>query len=50
MRHFAMWPLMWGAACGAENVAVFGELGLVNCRECRAVVARAELLARPSAS
>lgn len=45
-----MWPLMWGSACGQEKVALFGELGLVNCPECRAVVARAEILARPSAS
>lgn len=48
MRHFAMWPLGWQAACGAENVALFGEIGLVNCPECRTVVARAEYLARPA--
>lgn len=44
-RHFAAWPLTWQAACGAENVALFGELGLVDCPECRAAVARSELLA-----
>lgn len=44
-----MWPLLWQAACGAEDVALFGELGLVNCAECRTVVARAEILARASA-
>lgn len=42
-----MWPLMWSAACGADGVALFGEIGLVNCRDCLAVVARAEYLARP---
>lgn len=45
-----MWPLLWSAACGAENVATFGELGLVNCHDCRTVVARAEILARANAS
>lgn len=47
MRHFALWPLTWQAACGAENVALFGERDLVNCAECLAVVARAEYLAKP---
>jgi hypothetical protein len=45
-----MWPLLWGAACGAQDVALFGELGLVNCPDCRAVVARAEILGKPAAS
>lgn len=40
-----MWPLSEGAACGAKDVAVFGELGLVTCTCCLSVVARAELLA-----
>lgn len=44
MRHFSMWPLMWSAACGAENVALFGELDLVSCPACRSVVIRAEIL------
>lgn len=44
MRHFAMWPLRWSAACGAEGVALFGERDLVNCRECQVVLARAEIL------
>lgn len=49
MRHFSMWPLSWSAACGAEGfgVQLVGELGLVDCVECRQIVARAELLARP---
>lgn len=46
MRHFSMWPLLWQAACGAEGVALFGELGLVTCPACRLVVARAELMAK----
>lgn len=43
--HFSMWPLSWAAACGAENVPLVGELGLVECAACRKVVARAEILA-----
>lgn len=49
MRHFSMWPLLWQAACGAQGVALFGELDLVTCRECRATVARAEYMARAGA-
>ena len=41
-----MWSLLWQAACGATGVALFGELGLVNCPECRATVARAEYMAK----
>ena len=43
-----MWPLRWQAACGDEGVALFGELDLVNCTDCRAVVARAEYIAKAS--
>lgn len=45
MRHFSLWPLRWEAACGAQGVALFGELDLVTCPECRRVVVRAEILA-----
>lgn len=49
MRHYAVPPRTWAAACGAQNVLLFGELGLVDCPECRALVARSELLAsRPA--
>lgn len=43
-----MWPLLWQSACGREGVALFGELGLVNCPDCRSVVARAEYMAKAS--
>lgn len=43
-----MWPLRWSAACGASNVALFGELALVDCGECRDVVIRAELMGAAS--
>lgn len=47
VRHFSMWPLSWSAACGAEGFGVVLDttLALVECVECRKVVARAEILA-----
>lgn len=44
MFHFSMWPLLWSAACGAEGVSLTRELGLIDCADCRRVVARAERL------
>lgn len=46
--HYAMRPLMWQAACGAQDVTTTTELGLIDCAACRAVVARAERLGRAS--
>lgn len=48
MFHFAMVPRLWQGACGAENVLLTRELGLIDCPDCRAIVARAERLGRAS--
>jgi hypothetical protein len=42
MFHFSMAPLRWQAACGASNVLLTRELGLIECPACRSVVASAE--------